>query len=108
MTKNNKENYRNIITQQDDPIPPPQEHSKEKATGPQLDINYIMLAHLRKINSLLSVYDSLMLSPDLRETLVKALLEPESYQAFFVIESVKDACYLREMHALPFQTRIFY
>ncbi|KAL0918557.1 hypothetical protein M5K25_010571 [Dendrobium thyrsiflorum] len=65
----NKEKDRNIITQQDDSIPPPQAPAKDKGKGPQLEIDYNVLAHLRKIPSLLSVYDALMMSPDLRETL---------------------------------------
>ncbi|KAL0923667.1 hypothetical protein M5K25_007733 [Dendrobium thyrsiflorum] len=73
----NKEKDRNIITQQDDSIPPPQAQAKDKGKGPQLEVDYNVLAHLRKIPSLLSVYDALMMSLDLRETLVKALLEPE-------------------------------
>ncbi|KAI0494874.1 hypothetical protein KFK09_025020 [Dendrobium nobile] len=107
MAKNNKEKDRNIITQQDDPIPPPQAPAKEKGKGPQLDVDYNVLAHLRKIPSLLSVYDALMMSSDLRETLVKALLEPESYQAFFATESVKDACYLKEMPCITFSDQDF-
>ncbi|KAL0928049.1 hypothetical protein M5K25_002284 [Dendrobium thyrsiflorum] len=65
----NKEKDRNIITQQDDSIPPPQAPTKDKGKGPQLEVDYNVLAHLRKIPSLLSVYDALMMSPDLRETL---------------------------------------
>ncbi|KAL0924684.1 hypothetical protein M5K25_005533 [Dendrobium thyrsiflorum] len=65
----NKEKDRNIITQQDDSIPPPQAPAKEKGKGPQLEVDYNVLAHLRKIPFLLSVYDALMMSPDLRETL---------------------------------------
>ncbi|KAL0919348.1 hypothetical protein M5K25_011436 [Dendrobium thyrsiflorum] len=100
----NKEKDRNIITQQDDSIPPPQAPAKEKGKGHQLEVDYNVLAHLRKISSLLSVYDALMISPDLRETLAKALLEPESYQAFFATESVKDACVSAADHGrAPFQ-----
>ncbi|NAU84042.1 retroviral-like aspartic protease, partial [Klebsiella pneumoniae] len=102
MAKTNKDKEKNIVTQQDDLTPSPQVQPKEKAKGPLLDVDYNVLAHLRKIPSLLSVYDALMMSSDLRETLVKALLEPETYQAYFATESLKDVHYLKEMPGITF------
>jgi hypothetical protein len=44
------------------------------------DVDYNIIAHLKRIPSLLSVHDALMLVPDLREALVKALQAPELYE----------------------------
>jgi len=62
---------------------PPQDEAPEgqgeKKTKPQ-DVDYNVISHLKRIPALLSVYDALMLVPDLREVHVKALLEPEIYE----------------------------
>ena len=55
------------------------EPSKKKKNRIE-DIDYNVVSHLKRIPALLSVYDALMLVPDLREALVKALLEPELYE----------------------------
>lgn len=56
--------------------------SQEKEGGKQpYKVDYNVLAHLRKLPASLSIYDALMMSPELRETLVKALLEPEVFLA---------------------------
>jgi len=44
------------------------------------DIDYNVVSHLKRVPALLSVYDALMLVPELREALVKALQEPELYE----------------------------
>ncbi len=49
--------------------------SKEKPA-----VDYNVLAHLKRIPALLSVYDALMNVPDLREALIKALQAPEVYE----------------------------
>lgn len=51
-------------------------HEKGRVT----DIDYNVVAHLKHIPALLSVYDALMLVPELRESLVKALQTPELYE----------------------------
>ena len=55
--------------------------------------DYSVLAHLKKIPALLTVYDVLMLSSEMRNTLVQALLNPEDYQAFFAEETMKETLY---------------
>lgn len=47
--------------------------------------DYNIIAHLRKIPALLSVFDALMMSQELREVLVHALQNPEKYQSYFVV-----------------------
>jgi hypothetical protein len=44
------------------------------------DIDYNVIAHLKRIPALLSVYDAIMLVLELREALIKALLELELYE----------------------------
>lgn len=39
-----------------------------------------MLAHLKKIPALLSVYDALQMSKELRESLIETLSNPQEYQ----------------------------
>ncbi|XP_062213734.1 uncharacterized protein LOC133914699 [Phragmites australis] len=43
-------------------------------------VEYNVIAHLKRIPALLSVYDALMLMPDLREALIKALQAPHVYE----------------------------
>ena len=45
--------------------------------------DYNVLAHLRKILALLSVFDALMMSQELRDLLINALQNPEKYQSHF-------------------------
>jgi hypothetical protein len=45
---------------------------------------YNVLAHLRKIPALLSIFDALMMSQDLREVLIQALQDPEKYKSYFI------------------------
>ena len=49
-----------------------------------------MLSHLRKLPALLSIYDALLLSKDIRETLIKALQDPKKYEAFFAEERMRE------------------
>jgi hypothetical protein len=44
------------------------------------DVEYNVLTHLKRIPALLSIYDALMLVPELWDALVQALLEPERYE----------------------------
>jgi hypothetical protein len=44
------------------------------------DVDYNIIAHLKRIPALLSVHDALMMVPSLREALVKALQAPELYE----------------------------
>jgi hypothetical protein len=49
---------------------------------------YNLLAHLRKISALLSIFDALMMSQDLREVLVQALQNPEKYKSYFIEQNM--------------------
>ena len=46
-----------------------------------LKIDYNLLAHPRKLPAKLSIYDALILSKEMREVLVKTLLDLELYLA---------------------------
>ena len=43
-------------------------------------IDYNVVAHLKRIPALLSVYDALLLVPELRQALIEALQQPEVYE----------------------------
>jgi hypothetical protein len=43
-------------------------------------VDYNMVAHLKRIPALLSVYDALLLVPELRQALIEALQKPEVYE----------------------------
>lgn len=49
-----------------------------------MDVDYDILAHLKCLHALLSVYEALMLSKDLREAFVQALLYLEFYEGFLI------------------------
>ena len=51
-------------------------------SGTKLD--YLILAHLKKIPALLSVYDVLTNMPEVREALIKALQNPELYRSHLI------------------------
>jgi hypothetical protein len=44
------------------------------------DVDYNIIAHLKRIPALLSVHDALLMVPSLREALIKALQAPELYE----------------------------
>jgi hypothetical protein len=46
-----------------------------------VSVKYDVVAHLKKIPAMLSVYDALCLSPDLHKAFVTALSFPEDYRA---------------------------
>lgn len=60
------------------------------------------MAHWKKIPALWSVYDALMLSPEMRQTLIKALLEPEVFQAYFAEEKWKECLPTEDLFTLTF------
>jgi hypothetical protein len=45
-----------------------------------LKVDYNVVAHLKRIPALLSVYDALLLVPELRQALIVALQKPEVYE----------------------------
>jgi hypothetical protein len=54
--------------------------ASNKKGGKLQNVDYNVLTHLKRIPALLSVYDALMLVPELQDALVQALLEPERYE----------------------------
>ncbi|KAK1614458.1 hypothetical protein QYE76_019975 [Lolium multiflorum] len=71
-----------------DPYPPPRKEPKSKDAVPndstdpacRVPVKYDVIAHLKKIPAMLSVYDALCLSSDMRKALVTALTFPEDYR----------------------------
>ena len=71
-----------------DPHPPPRKEPKSKDAVPndstdpacRVPVKYDVIAHLKKIPAMLSVYDALCLSSDMRKALVTALTFPEDYR----------------------------
>jgi hypothetical protein len=64
-------------------VPPQEDEVLEPAadaTGESPKIDYNIVAHLKRIPALLSVYDALVLVPELRHALAKALEAPEVYE----------------------------
>ncbi|KAL0921246.1 hypothetical protein M5K25_008303 [Dendrobium thyrsiflorum] len=89
--------------------PPPKKGVSDKEKGKEIVINediipkdpkkgtaakgidYDILSHLRKIPAQLSIYDALVMSKNLRETLIQALKDPERYEAYFAEASNSKA-----------------
>lgn len=61
-----------------------------------------IIGHLKKIPALLSVYDALMLSSDIRTAFVQALLDPDKYQSHFAEVNMKEALYAQYSAAVTF------
>ena len=53
-----------------------------------------MLAYLRKIPALISVYDTLILSTEMREALIHALRNPEQYQTQMIETQVEETMFI--------------
>jgi hypothetical protein len=62
---------------------------KTQSTGEE----YNVLAHLRKIPALLSIFDALMMSQDLREVLILALQNPEMYKSYFIEQNMQETLF---------------
>jgi hypothetical protein len=56
--------------------------------------DYNVLAHLRKIPALMSVFDALMMSQELRDNLIYALQHPEQFQCHFASCLEEEALYI--------------
>ncbi|KAL0919160.1 hypothetical protein M5K25_011234 [Dendrobium thyrsiflorum] len=78
----------------------PQESLKPKIAS--ANVNYNILSHLRKLHALLSIYDALLMSKDLQETLIKALQNPEQYEAFFAEKNMKEALHIQNTATITF------
>ncbi|KAI0493920.1 hypothetical protein KFK09_024047 [Dendrobium nobile] len=77
--------------------------------GPELQntkvskVDYNVLAHLRKLPAKLSIYDALVLSKEMREALVKALLDPKICMAQSALtQSDEEALYFKEVPGVTF------
>jgi len=100
----------------DPPKPPPRKGNKERtppvdptaepekqeepATGEQdaRKIDYNVVAHLKRIPASLSVYDTLLLVPELRHALVKALQMPEVYEVTMAKHQLlSNSCHTNEI-----------
>ncbi|PKU60040.1 hypothetical protein MA16_Dca028377 [Dendrobium catenatum] len=93
----NKDKEKEIVIN-DDIIP---KDPKEKNTSSK-GINYNILSHLRKIPAQLSIYDALVMSKDLRETLIQALKDPERYEAYFAERSLTEVLQARNEPFITF------
>lgn len=55
-----------------------------------MSVDYNILAHLHKLLHLLSIYDTLILSKGIQETLIKIVHNPKQYEPFFDEEKMKE------------------
>nr|CAD1823289.1 unnamed protein product [Ananas comosus var. bracteatus] len=65
--------------QSESTLKPPQKHISTPH-GKKSNVDYNIIAHLKRIPALLRVFDALMMAKELREALVEALLNPEPYE----------------------------
>ncbi|XP_028549524.1 uncharacterized protein LOC110105940 [Dendrobium catenatum] len=65
-------------------------------------VDYNVLAHLRKLPAKLSIYDTLLLSKEMRESLIKALLDPEICLTQLAATSEDKALYFKEVPGVTF------
>lgn len=59
--------------------PSPSQEVQRPGVCKTSEIGYNVLAHLKKIHALVSVYDNLQMSRELRESLIDTLLDPQKY-----------------------------
>ncbi|XP_039130916.1 LOW QUALITY PROTEIN: uncharacterized protein LOC120267326 [Dioscorea cayenensis subsp. rotundata] len=64
--------------------------------------DYNILAHLKKVPALLSMNDALMMSTEVRESLIHALQNPEEYQAYFAEINMTEAMYATHTVSISF------
>lgn len=60
---------------------PDQQQGASESQPPKDEVEYNIVAHLKPIPALLSVYDALVLMPELRQALIQALEKPDLYEA---------------------------
>jgi hypothetical protein len=112
-SKSKTANYKAVL-RSDAQIPErqaPKEASKgkDKALEKNKDINpidkssdkarlvaqeYNIMDHLRKIPALLSIFDALIMSQELRDVLICTLQNPEQYKSYFADKSLQEALYI--------------
>ena len=64
--------------------------------------DYNIATHLRKIPAQLSVFNVLMMSQELRDTLIHVLQNPEEYQAYFAEAHMTEALYTFDCSVINF------
>lgn len=94
-----KSKDKNIITKD---LERDQEPDNQEESTPMPKVDYNVLAHLKKLPALLSIYDALMLSPELRQNLIKALSKPEVFQAYFAEEKLKECLLTQDLLSITF------
>lgn len=70
--------------------PPTQGFENPASSAPKVEYN--VLSHLRKLLTKSSIYDALVLSKEMRESLIQALLDPEICLAQLASTSQDEAC----------------
>jgi hypothetical protein len=68
--------------------------------GDSHKIDYNVVAHLKRIPALLSIYDALLLIPELRQALIKVLEAPEVYEV--TMAKHRLLCNASEFHEITF------
>jgi hypothetical protein len=68
---------------------------KTRSTGEE----YNVLAHLCKIPALVSIFDALMMSQDLREVLIQALQNIEKYKSYFIEQNMQEDLFIAKRTA---------
>ncbi|KAL0918792.1 hypothetical protein M5K25_010827 [Dendrobium thyrsiflorum] len=58
-------------------------------------IDYNILYHLRKIPAQLNIYNALIMSKNLRETLIQALKNPRRYEVYFIKRCITEVLQAR-------------
>lgn len=84
-----------IKTNEEDVPEPPR---KKCPTTP----NYNVLAHLRKVTSLLSVYKVLTIVKEIRESFIYALQHLDEFKAYFTEINMKEVLYAIHTTNIPF------
>lgn len=74
---------KNVATQD----PPKEPEEPDQALSSYKPYSNV-ISHLRKLPALLSIYDALMMSPEMRQSLVQILLEPDTFKAYFAQEKL--------------------
>lgn len=91
-----------IVGSNEQTVPPPVAPPQDTLMEDPPKVDYNVLAHLRKLPAKLSIYDALMLSKEMRESLVRALLDPEVCLAQLELTFSDSALYLGNFPKITF------
>ena len=89
---------------EENPVPPQLIPAQDTVEVDRPKVDYNVLAHLRKLPARLRIYDALVLSKEMRESLIKALLDPEICMAQLAATSSYEALYFKEVPGVTFST----